>query len=70
MSNNKNQLTELLELVAKYGDYYYDLASKELKKNNTIGNIICTTQAGAYQRIRYVIEDMLMNETNTNKINL
>lgn len=55
----ENKLSELLSLVAKEEDRYYDLAYKELEKNNPVGNMVMTAQASAYQRVRYTIEDML-----------
>lgn len=55
----ENKLAELLALVTKEENRYYDLAYKELERNNPVGNMVMTAQASAYQTIRYTIEDML-----------
>ncbi len=54
-----SNLEKVLEYVTKEENRYYELAGKEMDRNNTIGNMIMTAQAGAFQRVRYIIEDIM-----------
>lgn len=56
-----NKWDKLLEYVIQEEDKYYDLAIKEMYKDNMIANQICTAQASSFQRVRYFMDE-LMNE--------
>jgi len=56
---DREKLEYLLKLVTKYEDDYYDFAIKAMKENNMLANHIHSAEAGSFQRIRYVVEDML-----------
>ena len=52
-------LEKVLDYVTKEEDKYYELAGKELDKNNMTGNMIMSAQATCFQRVRYFIEDII-----------
>jgi hypothetical protein len=55
----EDKLEKLLLIVTKEENKCYDLAYRELERNNTVGNMVMSAQASAFQRIRYTIEDMI-----------
>lgn len=58
-----------MDIVGKIHDYceleeekYYELANKSREENRTIDNMIATAQASAFQRVRYMIQELCENE--------
>jgi hypothetical protein len=56
--NDKEKLEKILEFVTKEEDKNYDFAGKCFDQNNMQGNAIHTLRAGAFQSVRYFIEDL------------
>lgn len=57
-----NELKRVLDYVTKEEDRLYDLAYKEMERNNMLGNQICAAKAGAFQSVKYLIEELLETE--------
>lgn len=55
----EDKLKTLLVAVTKLEEQYYGLAEKALDKGNVFGNQIHAAEASAFQRCRYLIEDLL-----------
>ena len=56
---DREKLEQLLSIVIQYEDHYYDIAGKALDKNNMMANMIHSAEAGAFQRMRYAIENAI-----------
>lgn len=54
-----DNLEKVLDFATRAEDKYYDLAYKEMERNNALGNQMCIAQASAFQRVRYYIEELL-----------
>lgn len=55
----EEKFVALLEAVTKLENQYYELANKALDKGNVYGNQIHAAEASAFQRCRYLIEDLV-----------
>jgi hypothetical protein len=57
-----NKLNIVLDYVTKEEDRFYDLAYKEMERNNMLGNQIYAAKAGTFQTVKYLIEELLKPE--------
>lgn len=56
---SNDMVNKILDYVTKSENYFYDLAFKEMDKNNLQGNLAMTCQASSFQKVRYFIECLL-----------
>lgn len=54
-----DKLDKLLEYVTAQEEMYYDYAEKAFKKQDMMSYLVNQAQASAFQRVRYVIEDLM-----------
>ena len=55
----QSSLQAVLEYVEAQEDRYYEFAAKAMVKGNVQESIIHSSEASAFQRVRYFIEDMM-----------
>lgn len=56
---SEDKLSKVLDYVTKEEDRYYEMASREMERNNMPGlYYMAQSQASAFQRVRYFIEEL------------
>lgn len=58
-NKDMEMVNEILDFVIKQEDYYNELGLKEMDRNNAVGHMVMTAQASSFQKVRYLIEDLL-----------
>jgi len=55
----EDKLDKLFDYVSKEEEKYYELSFKEMDRGNITGLQVMQSQASAFQRVRYAIEDLM-----------
>ena len=60
--NEKNKLELLLDEVTKLEDKYYEFSDNAIDRGDMNAMQLMSAQATTFQRVRYMIEELLENE--------